>query len=165
MIIYMDCVCGLSHPENSFKWQLNGHGHKFNCHQPECSHCHRTFRPDEPWKAGLDNLVNPPIPPPHTLPHAKATFDRAHSLIGGDRRDAYGNVEESFARVALVWSGILGNRTVTAKEVCLMMTGLKLCREANAARQDNVDDACGYLGLLAELNALEGLKKSNEAKY
>jgi hypothetical protein len=102
---------------------------------------------------------------PPTLPHAKATFDRAYGLIGGERRDAYGAVEESFTRVAQVWSGILGNRTVTAREVCLMMTGLKLCREANAARQDNIDDACGYLGLLAELNALEGLKKSNEAQY
>lgn len=105
------------------------------------------------------------VPTTPTLLHAKGTFDRAHSLIGGDRREAYGAVEESFTRVAKVWSGILGNRAVTPREVCLMMTGLKLCREANSAKSDNVDDACGYLGLLAELNALEGQKKSDEAKH
>ena len=136
---YAPCKCGLQHPVNSLTWQLNGH----------------------------DRLNPSPQLPPltPTLPHAKATFDRAYGLIGGERRDAYGAVEESFIRIAQVWSGILGNRTVTAREVCLMMTGLKLCREANAPKADNVDDACGYLGLLAELNALEEQKQSKEMQY
>jgi hypothetical protein len=101
------------------------------------------------------------------LPHAKATFDTAYELISASRRKAYGPAEEKFGltRVAKVWSGILGNRDVTEREAALMLTGLKLCRESASMHKDNLDDACGYLGLLAELNAVEGLKQSNEAKY
>lgn len=86
------------------------------------------------------------------LPHAKATFDRAYSLISGNRRDAYGDVHSSFARIALTWSGVLGV-TVTAQQVALCMIALKLCREANRHKQDSIDDMCGYAGLLAELAA------------
>lgn len=159
MNTHVECACGLAHPSNSLMWNLSGHRHRettdgssfLMC--PSCLHIveHCT--------------CSKPKPPTPSLPHAKATFDRAHSLIGGDRRDAYGDVQTSFDRVAKVWSGILGNRTVTAREVCLMMTGLKLCREANGTKADNVDDACGYLGLLAELNAADGLKASKEMKY
>lgn len=85
------------------------------------------------------------------LPNAKATFERALGHITGPRRTSYGPVRESFERAALAWSGILGT-TITAEQVVLCMAGYKLTREANAHNGDNIDDACGYLGLLAELN-------------
>lgn len=80
----------------------------------------------------------------------------AAGLITGDRKDAYGKVEDSFAAVALVWSGLLANKlapgaVVSSVDVALLMVGLKLARETNQGKRDNVVDAHGYLGLLAQM--------------
>lgn len=77
-------------------------------------------------------------------------LEEAEEIINGPRRASYGPVEESFERVALVWSGILGTK-VTAIQVALMMTGLKLCREGNAHHRDNLVDIVGYTLLLEKL--------------
>jgi hypothetical protein len=70
----------------------------------------------------------------------------AEQIINGPRRDAYGDVAESFNRIASVWSAIL-KRPVTAREVALCMIGLKLCRESNSHGRDNLVDICGYAEL------------------
>ena len=89
------------------------------------------------------------------MPTAAATFATAHKLISGDRRADYGEVEASFKRIALCWSGLLGV-DVTPQKVCLCMTALKLCREVNSHKDDSIHDAVGYLGLLAEIEASQG---------
>lgn len=81
---------------------------------------------------------------------AKHLLDQAYTTITGDRRASYGDVSTSFDRVAACWSAIL-NQPVTASQVCLCMTALKLCREANAPKMDNRLDAIGYLALLEEI--------------
>jgi hypothetical protein len=83
---------------------------------------------------------------------AKQLLDSAYQTIAGDRRASYGDVQTSFDRVAKCWSAIL-NQPVTASQVCLCMTALQLCREANAPKQDNRLDAVGYLALLEELES------------
>lgn len=90
---------------------------------------------------------------PAGLPHAKVTFDRAYGLIGGDRREAYGNYTGEAAYVADMWNAILKGGRVLPRHVPLMMCALKLVRQANGHRQDNLDDLCGYAGLAAELEA------------
>lgn len=82
-------------------------------------------------------------------------FRVAESLINGDRREAYGEVKESFARVAGIWSAIL-NQPVTPQQVALCMVALKLCREAHAHSFDNLVDICGYAGLLEKLTEGDG---------
>jgi len=77
-------------------------------------------------------------------------IDKAQRVIEGCKRSAYGPVEESFARIANIWSGILGH-DITAKEVALMMTGLKLHREANKHSRDNLVDIHGYVLLVEKL--------------
>lgn len=74
-------------------------------------------------------------------------------MINGPRRDSYGDANESFGRVAAVWSAIL-KHPVTPAQVALCMAGLKLCREANAHHRDNLVDLCGYVALIekAELS-------------
>lgn len=74
----------------------------------------------------------------------------AEQIINGPRRDAYGPVEESFERIALTWSGILGH-PITAQQVALMMIGLKVCREANSHHRDNLVDIVGYTLLKQKL--------------
>ncbi len=81
-------------------------------------------------------------------------FEQANKVINGARRDAYGPVEESFNRIALIWSGVLGVK-VTAKQVAQCMIGLKLHREANSHQDDNIVDMYGYILLLEKLLRLD----------
>ena len=72
-------------------------------------------------------------------------LDRAKKIVDGrDKQPHYGPPEESMARIAQVWSGILGT-TITAGQVALMMAGLKLARlGADPAHADSLDDLAGY---------------------
>lgn len=73
----------------------------------------------------------------------------ARGLVGGDRKQSYGDARESFDRIAQVWSAIL-KTPVTGQQVALCMAGLKLCREANQPKRDNRVDAIGYVILADE---------------
>lgn len=77
-------------------------------------------------------------------------LQEAESIINGPRRDVYGPAEESFARIASVWSAIL-KREVTSHQVALCMIGLKLCREANCKNRDNLVDIAGYVALAGKI--------------
>lgn len=86
-------------------------------------------------------------------PELGAVLDEAKSLICGDRRVDYGDVEDSFKDVAFVWSRIF-KVNVTPEQVALAMVGLKLCREFNAHKHDNLTDICGYAALADYLHSL-----------
>lgn len=86
-----------------------------------------------------------------TLP-ALDILTEARDIISGPRREAYGDVTESFERVAIVWSALLKHE-VTASDVALLMAAFKLCREANRPSHDNRVDAIGYLALKEQLHA------------
>ncbi len=94
------------------------------------------------------------------MPNANALFVEAERTISGPRRGDYGGAGESFRRIALTWSAVLG-MTVTAQQVALCMVGLKICREANAHKHDSLVDICGYTGLLAEIEAANETSTSN----
>jgi hypothetical protein len=83
-------------------------------------------------------------------------MQEAWKLTHGSRRDAYGTPAVVFEGYARIWSGLLIGKlqsgvTLTAADVTLMMTALKLAREANSPRTDNVVDAYGYLILHEEV--------------
>lgn len=83
-------------------------------------------------------------------------LDRARALISGPRRAAYGAVEQSFERVARVWTELLSSKLkepLSSPDVALLMAAFKLCREANSASTDNRVDAIGYMALKEELHA------------
>lgn len=87
---------------------------------------------------------------------ARANLEAAWLLTHGDRKSAYGDVRDSFARYAKVWSGLLGAKLredLTASDVALLMTALKIAREMNRQQSDNVTDAHGYLILHDEIKA------------
>jgi hypothetical protein len=77
--------------------------------------------------------------------------EEAEQIISGDRRAAYGSVEDSFNQAATIWSGIL-NTPITSKQVALCMIGLKLQRESFSHKRDNLVDVIGYTLLLEKLN-------------
>lgn len=87
---------------------------------------------------------------------AHASLVEAWNLTHGNRKSSYGDVVVAFARYAKIWSGLLGSKLtadLTASDVALLMTALKLAREMNKQQSDNVTDAHGYLILHDEIKA------------
>ena len=84
----------------------------------------------------------------------------AHDIINGQRQQQYGNPEDSFQGIATLWNFWLDGRItkhLTAQDVAMMMSMMKLAREKNGAgKTDNIADACGYLGLYEDMR--EGMK-------
>jgi hypothetical protein len=81
---------------------------------------------------------------------SETVLQEAERLINGPRRDAYGDVRESFDGVASGWSRIFGCE-VTAEQVALAMVWLKVMREVNRHGRDNLVDIAGYAGLAEKL--------------
>ena len=82
--------------------------------------------------------------------------DHAKYIIGGDgqRRADYGGVEESFTRIAALWSVVLGT-AVTAEQVALCMIQLKLARLFQKPNHtDSWVDIIGYAALGGEISHL-----------
>lgn len=70
-------------------------------------------------------------------------FDSTEALLA-QRGSVYGDAVTTHARIAEVWSGIIGIE-VTAFQVALCMVGLKLVRASNnPGHGDSLDDAKGY---------------------
>ena len=79
-----------------------------------------------------------------------AVLAEAGKVINGERQDAYGNPEDSFAEIGTLWGWYLG-RPLSPSDVAMMMVLLKFAREKNQRKRDNVVDACGYLALYADI--------------
>lgn len=67
------------------------------------------------------------------------------------RGSSWGNAASTHSRIAQVWSGILDTE-VTAGQVALCMTGLKLVRASvNPDDPDSFDDGHGYLTIAEDI--------------
>lgn len=77
-------------------------------------------------------------------------LDDAAALTSGDRLAEYGPPEESFPRVAQLWSAVLGH-SVTPEEVGLCMIALKISRYASSGQRDSLVDIAGYAHCVARL--------------
>lgn len=76
--------------------------------------------------------------------------EEAHKLIFGDREKDYGSATKNFTDIAKGWSVIFGTE-VTAEQVCIAMTWLKLCRLIKSpAHRDSVVDGIGYLAIIQD---------------
>lgn len=74
--------------------------------------------------------------------------DTAAQLVLGPRNSDYGSPHPDFSGIAHMWTGLLNTRLsspITAVDVGLMMTALKLRRHAHKPKDDNLVDAHGYL--------------------
>ena len=84
----------------------------------------------------------------------EACMARARNLICGDRADQYGDFKLNYGKTAKLMSAITGVHIDTG-QVLLMLVGMKLARETTQHKQNNIDDAVGYLALYSELMADE----------
>ena len=82
-------------------------------------------------------------------PPSESVLDEAKRLTSTDRQHAYGPPGQDFARTASMWSGILAKKlrdgaAITASDVPLCMIAVKLARQANRHKRDNLVDIAGY---------------------
>jgi hypothetical protein len=89
----------------------------------------------------------------------------ANALVNGDRQAAYGSPLQSYEAQAKVWSGMLADKLkedLTAEDVVLLLTAMKLRRQAHKPKRDNVVDTHGYMLVLAHVE--EGRKARGEGQ-
>lgn len=70
-------------------------------------------------------------------------LEEAQSLVYGDRQASYGHPLDDFSRTAKMWSAILGHE-VSAEQVGLCMCAVKISRQLNKPKRDNLVDLAGY---------------------
>lgn len=89
------------------------------------------------------------------------TLEKAAKTISKDRQDAYGNPENNFRRIAILWNAYLSNKEnliIDEGDVALMMALFKIAREQGTAHKgDNIVDACGYLAIYND-RIMEGIE-------
>lgn len=69
----------------------------------------------------------------------------------GERQRDYGHPLENHERIAAMWNIQLGKKLkepITAREVALLMISLKLSREINTPKRDNLVDIAGYVNCI-----------------
>ncbi len=70
----------------------------------------------------------------------------AENLVYGDRQAAYGP-HEAYEAQAKAWSGVLAHKLkadLSPEDVVLLLTTMKIVREARRPKRDNVVDIHGY---------------------
>jgi hypothetical protein len=70
-------------------------------------------------------------------------LEEANEITGGERNDSYGHPRFDFTRTAKLWSAFLGIE-ITPEQIPLLMILLKVSREANKHKRDNLTDIAGY---------------------
>lgn len=68
----------------------------------------------------------------------------AATHVYGDRQASYGHPATDFERTGRIWGAILGIPDVPPHLVALCMAGLKVSREVNKPKRDNIVDLIGY---------------------
>ena len=82
-------------------------------------------------------------------------LDTAKGYVTQDRAAQHGDAERNFGLIATYWSAHL-DATVTASDVAVMMTLLKLARIKSNPNPNNLEnwiDGCGYLACGGEIAA------------
>ena len=70
-------------------------------------------------------------------------LQEASRLVHSDRGADYGHPLEDFTKTANLFNTLRGT-SLTAEDVALFMICVKLSREANKHKRDNLVDLCGY---------------------
>lgn len=91
----------------------------------------------------------------------------ADFVAGQGRSRDYGHPHPNHKRIADIWNVQLGPKLTTPiepREVALMMIGLKLAREVNSPKRDNLVDAAGYVKCVDMIDEYEADKNSPVAQ-
>jgi len=94
--------------------------------------------------------------PPLPAKPKKTILEEARELTDGDRQHDYGSPEESYARIAAVWTELLRGKlapgqSIEASDFPLCMAGMKLVRESYKHKRDHPRDIAGYARHMSKL--------------
>lgn len=79
-------------------------------------------------------------------------LDKAKEIICKDRENTYGKPENNFELIAKMWRAYLGNDDISAGDVAMMMSLLKIARiKTGKYKADNYIDLAGYSACACEL--------------
>lgn len=92
----------------------------------------------------------------------ESILTEAQKLVHGARNADYGHPLDDFTRTAAMWSAILGAH-ITAKQVGLCMIAVKLSRECNKSKRDNLVDLAGYAETVEWLKDEENKRRGQGA--
>ena len=89
----------------------------------------------------------------------ESVLDEAKDITDGNRQQDYGSPEDNFTHIAKYWEEYLSHKglyfQLGAKDVAMMMVLMKIARQDNKHKRDNIVDAVGYLRCLARLEGEE----------
>ena len=80
-------------------------------------------------------------------PMSESVLIEAERLTTGARQESYGHPADDYAKVAQMWSAILGTE-VTPQQAIMCMICIKISRELNLPSRDNRVDMAGYANCL-----------------
>lgn len=74
----------------------------------------------------------------------ETTLQEAQRLVHGERQVAYGHPHDDYERTGKLWGAILGRPPIPPHIACLMMGAVKISRQVNSPKRDNMVDLAGY---------------------
>ena len=80
--------------------------------------------------------------------------DEAKTIVAGDRASDYGDANESFSRIAKLWSAYTGT-TISPWDVAQMMILLKVSRAKTSRKRDTLVDIVGYAECASKLEEMK----------
>lgn len=77
-------------------------------------------------------------------PTDESPAQEAYRIVRGSRGADYGHPFDDYTRTGQLWGAILGTPPIAPRIAALMMAALKISREVNKHKRDNLVDLCGY---------------------
>ena len=98
-------------------------------------------------------IMNTPTPETDaaTPDSQQSISEEAAAIVAGERQSDYGDANESFARIANLWSAYTGS-TIEPWDVAQMMILLKVSRAKTSKKRDTLVDIIGYAECAGKLN-------------
>ena len=90
---------------------------------------------------------------------SETVLEEAQRIIHGDRPAAYGHPLDDFARTGRLWGAVLGIHDVPAETVALMLAMVKVSRQVNLPKRDNLVDLVGYTGCIERIERERARRK------
>ena len=81
-------------------------------------------------------------------------LDEAKDIVNGQRQEDYGSINDSFLRIAGLWSAYIGIK-LDKYDVAKMMMLLKISRAKHGNHRDSYVDIVGYVECVDKLLALD----------
>jgi hypothetical protein len=110
-------------------------------------------REGTPWEDGPGPADSPATDSPTEAGNRASTpavvgasvLAEAFGLVHGERQEQYGHPADCYRPVGRIWGAILGIPDIPPATVVLMLSGMKVGREATRPSRENRVDSPGYM--------------------